>query len=245
MRVSQHSGREGSAKHNDRSFLQQQDDGNRYWCLYNSRDFEMAERYYYRTTYADALQATNDRYRQQRHPERCKTLEQLYHGRHTKPEEIILQIGDISDAETVKGIFLECLVDYLKRLEKWNEKHGKPMQILNIAVHFDESSPHAHMRRVWEYTDKNGYKRLGQNAALKAAGIDLPNPGEKEGRYNNRKMVFDAFSRSLWQDVCRSHGLSIETEPRQGLRHKSVRDYKRSKEQNQREAWKQWEDRSR
>ena len=67
----------------------------------------------------------------------------------------------------------------------------KPMQILNMAIHHDEQGGlHAHIRRVWNTTDKDGNLTLGQNKALEAAGVELPEPDKKVSRYNNRKMTF-------------------------------------------------------
>lgn len=115
--------------------------------------------------------------------------------------------------------------DYLGRLAVWNDEHGGHMIFLTAAIHLDEGSPHAHIRRVWEYQDAAGHTRLGQNKALQAAGIEPPQPGKPLGRYNNRKMSFDAMARGIWQETCREHGFDIETEARPGMRHKEKRDF--------------------
>lgn len=243
LRVSQHSGRSGSAKHNDRSFLKDKDPAwigehadhidmtmdNAYWAWDRTDpgqpiDFEQSERDYYRQTYGAAQDAINARNRKSGHADRCRTTDQVYEDAKTRPEEMLLQIGDkTSDIDPVS--FMRCVVDYVDRLKEWSDQHGKCMQLLTIAVHLDETSPHAHVRRVWNYTDQDGHLRPGQDKALQAAGVELPDPTKPKGRYNNRKMSFDSMARGIWQEVCQEHGFEIETEPRPGVRHKEKAEY--------------------
>ena len=98
------------------------------------------------------------------------------------------------------------------------------MHLLSIALHGDETSPHAHIRRVWDYETKDG-PTLGQDKALQAAGVELPDPSKPKGRYNNRKMTFDAMMREKWLDICERHGLRLDREPVPGMRHKDKADY--------------------
>ena len=178
---------------------------------------------YYRHTFGDALDAKNTRYRQQRHPERCRTIEQVYTGRKTRPEEVILQVGkmgDTIDRETFKAL----IMDFMRQWNAWNDKIGRPAQTLDVSIHYDETTPHAHWRRVWQYRDNCGYMQIGQEQALRRAGVQMPAPGA-ENRYNNRKITYDAQVRKLWQSVCRAHGLNIETEPLPSHKHKSTEDY--------------------
>ena len=240
LRVSQHSGRSGSAKHNDRSFLAgrsetwrqehaphidpERTDDNVVWTWDGQTDVEASERAWYSQEYQRAQDATNARYAREGHSDRCKSTGQLYEGRLTRPEEMILQVGtqadDIDPAE-----FAQAVDKYLDKLDEWDTAHGGHMHILSIALHVDESSPHLHIRRVWDYTDRDGLTRLGQAKALEAAGIELPDPGKPVGRYNNRKITFDAMARGWWQEACREQGWEIETEARPGMRHKEKRDF--------------------
>ena len=236
MRVSQHSGREGSARHNDRNFdlslaphlVDEKLKENRTWQMakYKGMTFQEMERAYYRDTYGAAQEAKNERYRAQGHPERCKTTEELLTGRLTRPEEIILQIGD-RNSDVSPEDFTNCINDYFHMLSVWNNEHGKPMQILNMAIHQDEQGGiHAHIRRVWNTRDKDGNITLGQNKALEAAGVELPDPDKKVSRYNNRKMTFDSWARSQWQEIVKSHGYEIETVPLDnGRKHSRMADY--------------------
>lgn len=240
LRVSQHSGRQGSAKHNDRTFVtgrgqdwieehashidQERSENNLYTTWDGNPNFEESERHYYKQTYQDGLDATNAHYRHEGHADRCKSIDDLYTGKLTRPEEMILQIGDRSSGIDGQN-FKAAVEDYLGRLAVWNDEHGGHMIFLTAAIHLDEGSPHAHIRRVWEYQDAAGHTRLGQNKALQAAGIEPPQPGKPLGRYNNRKMSFDAMARGIWQETCREHGFDIETEARPGMRHKEKRDF--------------------
>ena len=226
MRVTMQCGRQGSATHNMHSHISQD---SRDVMLYDHthmpgatlRERELA---YYRDTFGKALDARNARYKAQRHPERCRTMEQVYTSRKTRPEEVILQVGktgDTIDRETFKLLVGE----FVHQWNIWNDKLGCPAQTLNISLHYDETTPHAHWRRVWQYQDDCGHMQIGQAQALQRAGIQMPTPAERETRYNNRKMTYDAQVRALWQSVCRAHGLDIETEPLPSHRHRTVEDY--------------------
>lgn len=226
MRVTMQCGRQGSAVHNMHTHV---DRANRdvMLCDYTRmagdtlRDRELM---YYRQTFGDMLNARNARYKAQRHPERCRTMEQVYTARTTRPEEVILQVG--KTGETVNGeTFRAIVLDFHAQWSKWNNAVGCPAQTLNISIHCDETTPHAHWRRVWQYQDDYGHMQIGQEQALRRAGVQMPAPGA-ENRYNNRKITYDAQVRKLWQSVCRAHGLQIETEPLPSHRHhKSTEDY--------------------
>lgn len=240
LRVSQHSGRQGSAKHNDRSFLCDRSDawrqehaphidtarteGNVVWTWDGQTDVEASERAWYAEAYQQAQEQTNVRYRREGHADRCKTTDDLYAGRLTRPEEMILQVGDRHTSIDL-GRLGQALDAYLGRLDEWNDSHGGHMHVLSMALHLDETSPHVHIRRVWDYADRDGLTRLGQGKALQAAGVPLPDPSKAVGRYNNRKMSFDSMARGWWQEACREQGWDIETEARPGMRHKDKRDF--------------------
>ena len=60
----------------------------------------------------------------------------------------------------------------------------------------------------------------------------MPDPEKKAGRYNNRKMIFDATCRTLLFDICKEHGLHLEEEPSYGGRaYLEKQDYIRMKQQ--------------
>lgn len=241
MRASMHSGRTGSAKHNDRSFLEglvlaKQEEVAPHIDLDKTKqnvirqiagrkeNLEVTEMTVYKKLFSASQEAKNARYRAQGHAERCKTVEELYRGRQTRPEETIYQIGNAE--RCVSPTTLEvCYRDYMRRMLDWSERHGHPMLILNWTLHADETTPHIHERRVWRYRDADGNWRIGQNRALEAAGIPLPHPDQPAGRYNNRKMTFDKMARQIWIETCREHGIEIDDVPVQGVRHKDKQAY--------------------
>lgn len=240
LRASQHSGREGSGRHNDRSFLNGRSEDwirehaahidpsrtsdNQVYTWDDQTDIERSERAWYDRTYGQAQEKTNSRYIREGHPDRCKTTDDLYNGKLTRPEEMILQVGN-RDVRADDQAFIDALNDYLNRLDEWNQAHGDHMTILSMALHMDETTPHVHIRRVWDYQDRDGLTRLGQNKALEQAGVELPDPSKPVGRYNNRKMTFDREARAMWHEACRAHGLEIETEPVPDRRHQDKADY--------------------
>lgn len=240
LRASQHSGREGSGRHNDRSFLTgrsadwirehadhidpSRTSDNQVYTWDGQTDIERSERAWYDRTYGQAQEKTNSRYIREGHPDRCKTTDDLYDGKLTRPEEMILQVGN-RDVRADDQAFVDALNDYLNRLDEWNQAHGDHMTILSMALHVDETTPHVHIRRVWDYQDRDGLTRLGQSKALEQAGVELPDPSKPVGRYNNRKMTFDREARAMWHEACRAHGLEIETEPVPDRRHQDKADY--------------------
>ena len=233
MRTTTRGGRQGNAKHNDRTYLSEDERPreNRYGYVGHSDapnlTFKEAELRYYEKRYSEGLNARNERYKKQGHKERCKTIEDLYKSDKTCPTETIFQIGDVNkcaDPETLK----KCYFEYMKAIQDWTYKHGGHFQILDYAMHFDESTPHVHERSIMDVRDKDGHFIIAQEKALREAGIELPDPSKPEGRYNNRKITFDKFRREMFQEICLKHGLKIEVVPRpQRQKHKLTREYKR------------------
>lgn len=240
MKLTMHSGRCGSARHNDRSFTPSRETAsnidftatnkNRVWSWNGENDFTKSELAFYEQRYGEAVRQTNENYVRTRHPERCRDINSVYTGRLTKPEEVILQVGSMVD-DINPDTFNRCVEEYLAEFERWNREHGSHGHILTVAIHHDEDTPHAHIRRVWDYTDENGVVHLGQNQGLKQAGIRLPNPKEKESRFNNRKMTLDVHLREMAQNVFeRVGGYKLDREVYEvNAKHLSVARYKAQK----------------
>lgn len=234
MRTTLHSGRGYDPHHNDRNFdVSQADhiDPNRIQdniyrnCFSDpSLTFSDATLKFYQERFGAQLDATNAGYIRNRHPERCKTMEQWMKMKQHSPEETIVQIGNI-DHHVSGEVLWECYEDLERRLGTWSAEHGNPFTVVSEALHVDESVPHIHRDRVWHYQDANGRLKLGQEKALEAAGVPLPDPSKAPGRHNNRKMTFDAMVRETWLEILQEHGLQVETEPLPDGRHN------RSKEQ--------------
>lgn len=224
MRATYRCSRNGSARHNDRTFDlskaehidQRLTEGNRNWHwmqkTHPQASFTEAEKAFYEKRYTKSLNAINERYMKQYHPERCKTIDDLLNGAKTCPTETILQIGN-KDEFPKSSILQRAVNDLIKYLNNWNSLNGGHYHLLDISLHIDEKTPHVHMRSCWDYIDQDGNPRLGQEKALAQAGVDLPDPSKPVGRYNNRKMTFDAMVRDKWQEILKSKGVELETIP--------------------------------
>lgn len=245
IRVSMHCGRSGSAKHNDRSFLADKSAEERremaphiredavrenlVWCAGKARDhgrpltLEERELNFYARQYGKGIEKINERYRHEGHADRCRSIEDYYRNPKTRPVETIVQIGDRT-SNVAPEVFEECEKQFCDRLRKWSREHNDAVRVLSASCHFDETSPHAHIRTVFQYRDGDNW-RIGQNRALKEAGIELPDPSKAEGRYNNRKISFDRMARSMWQEICIEHGFDLELEPRPDRRHKDKEEF--------------------
>lgn len=235
MRATQHSGRMGSASHNDRSFLSRNGgrsdhiDTNRtgdnlYMSWNGDIDFRRAELDFYQKYLSAGIDAKNARYVAQRHADRCRTVEDVYANKKTMPDEIILQIGN-KDQRPDPEVVTACITDFIGRQEQWARDHGDPFTILTCAIHLDEATPHAHERIVWHYIDRSGNLSIGQDKALQAAGVERPNPDRPRDRHNNRKMTYTAEMRQLWLDVLRDHGIEAERDPIPGQHHADKESY--------------------
>ena len=225
MRLSSHMSRKdaGPGNHNSRTNFKgeslnidaEKSKNNYYWnCITGTKEhlsFRKVEEDYYKENYTAMLDARNENYKKNRHPENCRTMEEYMQADKTKPEEHIIQVGDMNNTITKKQLH-EVLVDYYK----WHTKRFPNVKFLDIAIHVDEKcAPHIHMRRVWECTGKYG-KEICESKALKEMGIKRPDPNKKEGKDNNAKMTYTAMVRNKLLDICIAHGIDIETEVKDG-----------------------------
>lgn len=223
-RTSTHRGKVGSAKHNEHrfyekdnrdtslhSFIHQKD--NEAWDL-TSDEMKFYERY------TQQLNEQNEKYLQQRQYKRVKSLEDFYNSKRYKPTEEILQYGhfggDVPDKETYEKMTKE----YARRKVEWSKQHGNHLHVLDYANHYDEATPHTHLREIWDYKDDEGILRVSQEEAMKRAGLELPDPSEPEGRYNNRSMTYTKICREMWQDICEQYGYEVERVPLENGRKK-------------------------
>ena len=218
MKVVSHMSRKkaGPANHNSRSdfkvmssnidFTKTKD--NWYWnCITGDADqnisFKKVEEEYYTKTYTSSLNAQNERNIKQRHPKRCKTMDQIINGKNTKPHEQILQLGGEDDHAT-----REELLDVLKDYVKWHTENFPQAVILDMALHVDETTPHVHIRRVFEVETEDG-KKILQGQALREMGLERPDPNSPNAQFNNELMTFTAMNRGKLQEIAIAHGLNI------------------------------------
>lgn len=242
MRATIHNGRSGkngtyNPRHNDRNF----DIGNaehidpervnlnHYWNYLedNSLTFEQAERAFYEEHCSKHLDAVNQRYREQRHPERVRSMDEYRTARQSCPEETILMLGNKSDY--IPPHILQRICNEFKA---WEEATFPGLHVIDMALHMDEEgAPHIHERKVWLYADKEGLEAVGQDKALERAGIEPPHPEQPRTRYNNRKQTASKMMREKFFEICRTHGLGfmLETTPREKSKSgRELEDYKAS-----------------
>lgn len=191
------------------------------WHLYQKAapelTFTEAELRFYEDHFSKQLNEINQNYRKNRHSERCKDMATWKSTKQNAPEESLFQIGDMhqtgeyADARTL----LACYKEFALFQHTWNQEHGRPFTVLNRSLHVDEPGcpPHIHERKVWHYRAESGELRVGQERALEQAGVELPYPDQKPGRYNHRKMTYDAMMRQKWLDILQEHGIQVEREP--------------------------------
>lgn len=235
-RATRHNGRKGkkggySKKHNGREFdleLAENIDASKtpnniYWNCVNGRfyrhsqkadkvSFEEAENTYLWKAFNRQWADTNYKYQCNGHSERCKTWEEWIKQDRNLPEESCLQVGKMEEHCSEKQLY-EAIKRYLSKMQNWSKQHGNCFQFLDLAFHFDEATPHFHERKVWQYRNSDGVLCIGQEKALEQAGVPLPDPSKKKGRYNNRKMTFDKMAREMFLESCKEVGLSIIEKP--------------------------------
>lgn len=231
MKLTMHNGREGSATHNDRSgrrgehIHEERTWQNRTWQLNSGMTFQENEKVAYRELFAEWLEERNERTMAARHPERVKGINDLLKGRQSRPEEVILQVGDI-----YSHIEPERLWEAVKRYKDMMEYKYPLLRTLDMSMHVDEATPHVHIRRVWTYHDEEGRLAIGQEKSLQEMGVQLPHPDQAPSRYNNRKILFTADARGTWLCVCRELGIEIDLTPCNRKKHLNTLDYKLQKD---------------
>lgn len=219
MKASVHFGR-GNADHNDRSYDKSEKEHDIIKATIGDRNktFYENEIDIYQKLYEEKRLRTNENYIKNGHPERCtKTIEDYY--KKNVPTELILQIGN--KEKSVGGEVLKKATEELIR-----ELQNKRVQVLNYAIHRDETTEHVHVRMTFPH-EKNGVIENNRAQFLKDVGYELPKPEEKEGRYNNRMISFTNDVRERFISIVREKGLEIDSEPsEEHKRHLSVHDYK-------------------
>ena len=250
MRATLHNGRSGengtyNPKHNDRNFDIQNAEhidpervkDNRYWNYLqdNSLTFEQVEQTFYEEHCRAHLDAVNKRYEGQRHKDRVRSMNEYRTARQSCPEETILMLGNKSDFIPPRILQRIC-----NEFKAWEEATFPGLHVLDMALHMDEEgAPHIHERKVWLYTDKDGFEAVGQDKALQRAGIEPPYPDKPTNRYNNRKMTYTQKARQAFFDICREHGLDtlLETTPQKKSKTgQRLADYKAGKAEERAQA---------
>ena len=241
MKLTRHNGRSGkngtyNPKHNDRRFDiansdhidQERANQNVYWDCYQgfripanqaeenqiAYSFEQIEQIFYYKRYNDFCEGQHERNRKSGHSSRDRTPKDLWSNKKTCPEESLIQIGTMEKSvppEVLKEIATEFFQEFDRRF-------GEHIHILDWSLHLDEATPHIHERHVFDCENRHGEIAPQQGKALEVLGFDLPNPDQKPGKLNNRKMSFDAVCRAMLFDICAEHGLHLDQDPEYGGR---------------------------
>lgn len=210
MRVTCHRSRVGaSIKHNERAFdVSKADNIDRNRIVLN-----------HEFSYNEPIKLLEERYKHQfdelnaraeasRHKERIKTAEQFLQMKKYKPQELILQIGDIASAPDGE-FFSDIAEDFCMRAAA-----DFGMVITKCYVHLDEGTPHAHLDYYMEYHDEQGRPCIGDTTrALSERGIIRPDPERPAGQFNNAIMTFCAQLRDSFIETACDYGFIIEREP--------------------------------
>lgn len=218
-RVTMHNARTGkhgvfSPKHNDRNFDAENADhidgsrskGNVYWNWAGAgKTFEQGEREFYEKHFSEALEEQNSRYESKGQYKYCRDVASLLKSPKSCPEEVLFAVGD-KDNRIGKKLLLAIVSEQLQ----WEMKRFPNVKYLDLALHVDEHGvEHVHARRVWIGHDKNGREKPSESQALKEMGVGLIADGTRK---RNAKVFYTTECREHLEQVCRAHGLEIETE---------------------------------
>ncbi len=194
--------------------------------VHNSPSFNAKEQEQkmYEHFFNEGIAARNQRYINNRHAERCKTVEDFLKDAKTAPFETIFQIdkkgSTVASPEQLWKIASQTVLAMAKQ-------SGGHFQPLNFALHVDETTGHVHCRAVFMAKDKEGNWMPGQNAALKEMGFERPNPDKPLNRYNNPLISFSDALRNDFYDRCEREGIEIDrTVKNPSKRHLEALEYK-------------------
>jgi hypothetical protein len=233
-RTTTQKGKCGDAQHNEHLFYKDSDrdvlkmfgEISKYREILKSKNLEELEKYYYLDNYASMLAKQNEKYMASRQYKRCKSIDDIYSSKRYQPTEEIIQYGNMNTKnKPTKDDMQKMVGTYVLWLKDWSSNHGNHLHILDATIHMDEASPHCHLRYIWDY-EKDGILTIGQEEAMKQAGLPLPNPKEEVGRHNNRNMEFTKMCRSKWQDICESYGYEVERIPVKQPEHQGKASHK-------------------
>lgn len=230
MRVTMHCGKRGSLNHNKHdenakgaSWDKTKTKDNVSYNPYGCKDTVEAEAYVYEKLYSEALAKQNAKYIAKRQYKRVRDMNTWKEASQYRACETIWQIGN-KDESVDETVFAECINEMMQ----WKKDKYPNYTGIGIDVHVDETSIHCHERGTWFYHNEDGDVVPGIKGAMREMGVPLPNPNEPESKTNYRKAVIDAECREKWQEICKAHGLEIETEPdrEREVGHMGIKPYK-------------------
>lgn len=153
-------------KHNDRSlyhekspseFERDEHPQNLHWDCYNCGSSFKAEKMWYEATFRKTLDEQNKKAIQMEHPGRVMTMDQ-YHKKHM-PKELIIQLGNKDERPQD-----DWIPKAAEKTKRQLEKAG--LVVLSIDIHYDEATPHAHIRFAGVANDRMNFSRAMKNAGM-------------------------------------------------------------------------------
>lgn len=220
MRVSSRISRKDAApaRHNSRTKFKEQaahidenkSKSNWYWTdltgAIQEVDLKKIEEEYYNKHFSLLLEDQNAKYRERRQHKNVKTMKQFMSSPRYKPEEQILQVGDMHNT-----ISKEELLSIYQDFVDWHTKEFKEVKFIDAALHDDETgAPHFHIRRVWVIEDDNGVaKKICQADVLDNHNIKRPDLTKPQSKKNNPKMTYTKIIREKLLEICIAHGFDI------------------------------------
>ena len=230
VRATMHNGRTRatgevySVKHNDRNYDTTATDNinpaperkNRYFTVgvdghidnHPAITFEKHEQQIYFALFSASLAKQTARHIKAGHAERVRTVDDYRTAARTCPEETILQLGT-REQHTNPQLLLKAVNRWCQQMQR---AYGTNWRLLDGALHFDEATPHCHIRAVWTAEGSDGLE-VSQNKALKELGIQRPDTNKPQDRHNNPKQTFTQVSRQIWISSAREYGIEIEEIP--------------------------------
>lgn len=209
--------------HNDRKFKMEnvshidksRSKDNMYWNYQHddSRTFKEIEVDFYRKHFTAHLKRQHLENLKNYKKDRDLTVLQYYKRKNHRPEDMILQLGDMINHASAEDLW-KCALEYA---EQFDRKYGKYCKILTMALHVDEATPHVHIRRAWIGHDKWGNEHESQTQALKEYCLENQMNNHSKSKYSNPKTRFTHDERDMFVDICKGMlpDIEFETSPRE------------------------------
>lgn len=224
-------------RHNDRDMYEKKDgrydvSKNIHWDCYGCGSSFLAEEQFYNTNFSSVLEAQNDRYLKQRHPEKVMSMDE-YHRKHM-PQEMIFQIGNLQNQEQGIGIDDSWCKEAIPKVVEKLESVG--CKVISYDLHNDEATPHVHLR----YCPIDSKGEVNMSNCLYEHGVMPPDVSKLEyrkngkpkfTRYNNPKQTLinevRAELEELGHEWCAERGYEFDDQNRIKRKHQTVNEYKR------------------
>lgn len=228
--TTQNARKDRGGKHNDRNYNiknsthidSSKSEGNKYYTYNGDTEstFEQLEKQFYEENFLSHIEKQNERNKKGGHSKRNMTLDQYYRHDFSRPEDRILQIGNIKEHASAEVLW-DCALEYARQ---FNDRFGGHCKILDMALHVDEATPHVHIRRVWISEDKDRDLCVSQTKALHKMGFQNRNTS----KWSNEKTEFTHMDRQIFYTICKDRGLKVEIDNPVKRKHLSIPEYKKA-----------------